>query len=81
MLCEPNRIIRIGRTIHVRMPGIKIERQLMRGAVVDEAFEIRTAIVRKGFGVAADLECGINRLQGPSRFFIQRVKLFRSGRP
>jgi hypothetical protein len=52
------------------MPGIKIERQLTRGAVIDEAFEIGTAIVRKGFGVAADLECRINRLQGPSRFFI-----------
>ena len=68
MLCEPNSIIRIGRTIRVRMPVTKIERQLMCAAVIDEAFEIRTAIVRKGFGVAADLECRINRLQGPSRF-------------
>jgi hypothetical protein len=70
LLREPNSIIRIGRTIRVRMPGIKIERQFTRGAVIDEAFDIRAAFVRNCFGVAADLECRINRLQGPSRFFL-----------
>src|SRR5271166_1657386 len=69
LLGEANNIVRISRTIRIRVPGVKIQGQLMRGTVIEEAFEVRTAVEGKGFGIAADLECGINGLEGPGDFF------------
>ena len=74
-------IIRIGGAIGIGVPGIKIQGHMMRRAVVDESFAVASIVRGKGFAVAANFEGGIDRLQGTSSFFIQRVKLFWSAEP
>ena len=80
-LGEANGVIRIRGTVGIGVPGIKIERQMMRGAVVDESFAVASVVGRESFGDAANFECGIHRLQGPRGFLVQRVKLLRGAGP
>ncbi len=71
LLREANRVIGVCGTVGVGMPRIKIERHLMRGAVIDESFAVASVVGRKSLAVPANFEGGIHRLQRTRSFLIQ----------
>ena len=78
---EANRVVRIGGAVGVGVPGIKIERHLMRGAIIDESFAVAAVVGREGFAVTANFQRGICRFQSTCGFFVQRIELLQSTGP